>query len=137
MKNKFYKNLYQSISIFSVVTVFSLILLWGYIDSLSYGKNNGWILLVVAVSLIALFFVIGFYWIFQKVIINEKGIKIVFGKKILKECTWDGIESITVTNTMKNPAIQITQLNGLRIHLDERKSIIKVIELYYNGRVVK
>lgn len=137
MKNKFYKNLYQSISIFSVVAVFSLILLWGYIDSLSYGKNKGWILLVVAVSLIVLFFVIGFYWIFQKVIINEKGIKIVFGKKILKECAWDEIDSITVTNTMKNPAIQITQLNGSKIHLDERKSIIKVIELYYNERVVK
>ena len=85
-KNKFYKNLYQSISYFSVIMIFVFFLLIGFVASLNYENNFGWILLVISISLIVLFFLLGFYWIFQKVLINEKGIQIVLLNKIIKEC---------------------------------------------------
>lgn len=130
LKNKFYKNLFQSISYFSVVMIFEIFLLIGFFASLNYDSNFGWILLIISLTLMVLFFLIGFYWIFQKVIFDEKGIKIVFINKIIKDYKWIEIDTIEEINIMRNPAIRIKLLNGSEIHLDKRKSIIKVIEKY-------
>ena len=137
IKHKFYKNLFQTISYFSVIMLFEIILLAGFFTSLKYEKNFGWILLIIAVSLIALFFLIGFYWIFQKVTIDENGIKIIFINKIIKQLEWKEIDVIEETNIMRNPAIRIISLSGTEIHLDKRKKIIKVIEIYSQKKIVK
>ena len=108
----------------------------GFFASLSYGHNDGWILLVISFALIALFILIGFYWIFQKVSIDESGIKIFFINKIIKEFKWKEIESIENTNIMRNPAIRIKTFNGNEIHLDKRKSIIKLIEIYSQKEII-
>ena len=78
LKHKFYKNLFQTISYFSIIMIFEIFLLMGFFASLSYEHNFGWILLIISLSLIVLFFLIGFYWIFQMVYIDESGIKIIF-----------------------------------------------------------
>ena len=137
LKHKFYKNLFQTISFFSVIMIFELFLLIGFFVSLNYVDNFGWILLIISLSLIVLFFLIGFYWIFQKVLIDESGIKILFINKIIKQFEWKEIDTIEETNFMRNPAIKIKNFNGLEIHLDKRKSIIKVIEKYSKKRIVK
>lgn len=132
VKQKYYKNLYQMISSLSVVMVFVLFLLIGYFSSLNYESNNGFIILIVIAILLIMYFVIGFYWIFQKVIINENGIKIVLLNKTIKLCLWEEILSIEETTIMKNPAIRIKKLNGSEIHLDNRKKIKLSIEHYKN-----
>ena len=128
--HKFYKNLFQTISYFSVIMVFEIFLLIGFFASLNYGHNFGWVLLIISLCLIILFFLIGFYWIFQKVFINEKGIKVLFLNKIIKQYDWKEINIIEEANIMRNPAIRIKTINGSEIHLDRRKKIIKVIEKY-------
>ena len=65
-KNIFLKNLYQIISFALVISIFIIFLLLGYFVSLNYENNNGWYLLLIAGVLIASYFIIGFYWIFQK-----------------------------------------------------------------------
>lgn len=137
LKHKFYKNLFQTISYFAVIMVFEILLLVGFFVSLSYGQNFGWILLIISLSLIVLFFLIGFYWIFQKVSIDESGIKIYFMNKIVKQLKWEEIDIIEEANIMRNPAIRIKALNGTQIHLDKRKKIIKVIEIYFQKKIVK
>lgn len=137
LKHKFYKNLFQTISCFAVIMVFEILLLVGFFASLSYGQNFGWILLIISLSLIVLFFLIGFYWIFQKVSIDESGIKIYFMNKIVKQLKWEEIDIIEEANIMRNPAIRIKALNGAQIHLDKRKKIIKVIEIYFQKKIVK
>ena len=137
LKHKFYKNLFQTISYFVVIMVFEILLLVGFFVSLSYGQNFGWILLIISLSLIVLFFLIGFYWIFQKVSIDESGIKIYFMNKIVKQLKWEEIDIIEEANIMRNPAIRIKALNGAQIHLDKRKKIIKVIEIYFQKKIVK
>ena len=137
LKHKFYKNLFQTISCFAVIMVFEILLLVGFFVSLSYGQNFGWILLIISLSLIVLFFLIGFYWIFQKVSIDESGIKIYFMNKIVKQLKWEEIDIIEEANIMRNPAIRIKALNGTQIHLDKRKKIIKVIEIYFQKKIVK
>ena len=136
VKHKFYKNLFQTISCFSAIIVIVIFLLMGFFASLSYGHNDGWILLVISFALIALFFLIGFYWIFQKVSIDESGIKIFFINKIIKEFKWKEIESIENTNIMRNPAIIIKTFNCNEINLDKRKSIIKLIEIYLQKEII-
>ena len=125
LKHKFYKNLFQTISYFAVIMVFEILLLVGFFVSLSYGQNFGWILLIISISLIVLFFLIGFYWIFQKVSIDESGIKIYFMNKIVKQLKWEEIDIIEEANIMRNPAIRIKALNGAQIHLDKRKKLLK------------
>lgn len=137
LKHKFYKNLFQTISCFAVIMVFEILLLVGFFASLSYGQNFGWILLIISLSLIVLFFLIGFYWIFQKVSIDKSGIKIYFMNKIVKQLKWEEIDIIEEANIMRNPAIRIKALNGAQIHLDKRKKIIKVIEIYFQKKIVK
>ena len=135
LKHKFYKNLFQSISYFSVIMIFEIFLLIGFFSSLSYEHNFGWILLIISLSLIVLFFLVGFYWIFQKVSIDESGIKILFIGKIIKQLEWEEIYTIEEANIMRNPAIRIKTFDGSEIHLDRRKNIIKVIEKH--SKIVK
>lgn len=136
LKQKFYKNLFQSISFFSIIMLFETILITAFIASLNYENNNGWILLIMSFVLIILFFLIGFYWIFQKVIFDDNGIKIVFLNKIIKECKWTEVLDIEITNIMRNPALKINLTTGSEIHLDKRKSIIRVIEKYLQKKIV-
>ena len=124
-------------SYFAVIIIFEVFLLIGFFASLSYSQNFGWILLIISLSLIVLFFLIGFYWIFQKVSIDESGIKIYFMNKIVKQLKWEEIDIIEEANIMRNPAIRIKALNGAQIHLDKRKKIIKVIEIYFQKKIVK
>ena len=117
--------------------IFEIFLLIGFFASLSYGQNFGWILLIISISLIVLFFLIGFYWIFQRVSIDENGIRIWFMNKIVKQLKWEEIDTIEEANIMRNPALRIKAFDGSEIHLDSRKNIVKVIEIYSKKKIVK
>jgi len=130
LKHKFYKNLFQTISYFFVIMVFEIFLFIGFFASLNHEHNFGWILLIISLLLLVLFFLIGFYWIFQKVIIDERGIKIVLMHKMIKDYKWEEIYTIEEANIMRNPAIRIKLIDGSEIHLDRRKRIIEVIKRY-------
>ncbi len=137
LQHKFYKNLFQTMSYFSVIMILEICLLIGFISSLNYEKNFGWILLIISLSLIVLFFLIGFYWIFQMVSIDENGIKISFMNKIIMELEWKEIDTIEEANIMRNPAIRIKSFVGDEIHLDKRKKIIKIIEKYSQKKIIE
>ena len=137
LKHKFFKNLFQTLSYFAVIMTLEAILLGGFFDSLSSGPNNGWILLIISLSLIALFFLIGFYWIFQMVSIDESGIKILIKSRIIKQLKWEEIDTIEKGNIMRNPALIVKAFDGTEIHLDERKQIIKAIEVYSQNEIIK
>ena len=137
LKHKFYKNLFQTISYFSVIMIFEIFLLIGFFASLSYEQNFGWILLLISLSLIAVFFLIGFYWIFQMVYIDESGIKILFKSRIVKQLKWEEIDTIGEASIMRNPALKIKAFDGTEIHLDKRKQIVKAIEIYSQNKIIK
>ena len=136
LKQKFFKNLFQSLSTLGGILIVYIPCIFGYIESIKYESNLGWIILVAPLSLFILYFLIGFYWIFQKVIIDERGIKITLLNKIIKERKWNEIDIIEEANIMKNPAIRIKLTDGSEIHLDKRKSIIKVIEIYSQKKII-
>lgn len=135
-KNVFLKNLYQIISFALVISIFIFFLLLGYFISLNYESNNGWYLLLIAGVLIASYFIIGFYWIFQIVEIDEKGIKIKILGKNIRNVKWDDIIEIKYASVMRNPAYVISIKNEKNINLDSRKSIKNAIS-YYAPEVMK
>ena len=137
LKHKFYKNLFQSLSVLGAILIVYIPCIFGYVASLKYESDLGWILLVAPLSLFVLFFLIGFYWIFQKVIIDDNGIRIILINKITKECKWYEIDIIEEANIMKNPAIRIKNVDGTEIHLDKRKSIIQALEKYSKKKILK
>ena len=137
IKNKFYKNLFQSLSALGGILIVYIPCIFGYIESIKYESDLGWIMLVAPLSLFILYFLIGFYWIFQKVIIDDNGIRIILINKIIKECKWYEIDIIEEANIMKNPAIRIKNIDGTEIHLDKRKSVIQALEKYSKKRIIK
>ena len=137
LKNKFYKNLFQSLSALGGIIIVYIPCIFGYIESIKYESDLGWIMLVAPLSLFILYFLIGFYWIFQKVIIDDNGIRIILINKVIKECKWYEIDIIEEANIMKNPAIRIKNTDGTEIHLDKRKSIIQALENYSKKKIIK
>lgn len=130
--NKFFKNLFQSLCFFLSILVFTFFLLIGFYCSLYYENGNGEILLVTALILILSFFVFGWYWIFQTVEINQKGITIKIFKKTIRTIYWDSILDIKCTNVMKNPSYTIIVQNDKKLNLDRRKKIASSLEMYGN-----
>lgn len=130
MKDKFFKNLYQSISFFAVILILDIPLLAGYIVSLDYENNNGWILLLIATLLTALFFIIGFYWIFQIVEINDSGITTKLFKKVIKNISWENVAKIEYGNVMRNSSYTVIHKDGNKINIDARKEIRQIIKKY-------
>lgn len=137
LKNKFYKNLFQSLSALGGILIVYIPCIFGYIESIKYESDLGWIMLVAPLSLFILYFLIGFYWIFQKVIIDDNGIRIILINKKNKERKWYEIDVIEEANIMKNPAIRIKNIDGTEIHLDKRKSIIQALEKYSKKKIIK
>lgn len=137
LKNKFYKNLFQSLSALGGLLIVYIPCIFGYIESIKYESDLGWIMLVAPLSLFILYFLIGFYWIFQIVIIDDNGIRIILINKIIKERKWCQIDIIEEANIMKNPAIRIKNIDGTEIHLDKRKSIIQALEKYSKKKIIK
>lgn len=137
IKNKFFKNLFQLLSALGGILIVYIPCIFGYIESIKYESDLGWIMLVAPLSLFILYFLIGFYWIFQKVIIDDNGIRIILINKIIKECKWYEIDIIEEANIMKNPAIRIKNIDGTEIHLDKRKSIIQALEKYSKKKIIK
>lgn len=136
IKNSFIKNLYQVISNFSVIMVFVGALLLGYLASLDYESGNGWYLLVIALALIVLFFGIGFYWIFQTVEIDEKGIRTKLFRKTIRNISWKNVTDIRYTSVARNPAYVISIANEKNLNLDARKSI-KIAIGHYAPQTLK
>ena len=137
LKNKFYKNLFQSLSALGGILIVYIPCIFGYIESIKYESDLGWIMLVAPLSLFILYFLIGFYWIFQKVIIDDNGIRIILINKIIKECKWYEIDIMEEANIMKNPAIRIKNIDRTEIHLNKRKSIIQALEKYSKKKIIK
>ena len=95
----------------------------GFLCSLQFDENYGWVLLIISAIIAFLYFCVGFYWFFQKVIISENAISIVFLGKTLNEYLWIDIDNIKKCNRLRNPALKITLLDGKFFYLDDRKSI--------------
>lgn len=134
MKYKFAKNLFQTLCnslgllfMCLVLTFFCLI-----------QKTESDVLILVAIAMIGpivLYFAIGFYWIFQTVIIDEKGISVLFFKKTLTQFAWEDIVSIEKSNIYRNPIYKIVKSDGKELNLDKRKKIKNAIELYYKNEI--
>ena len=137
VKNQFYKNLFQSLSALGGILIVYIPCIFGYIESIKYESDLGCIMLVAPLSLFILYFLIGFYWIFQIVIIDDNGIRIILINKIIKERKWCQIDIIEEANILKNPAIRIKNIDGTEIHLDKRKSIIQALEKYSKKKIIK
>ena len=131
IKNKFYKNLYQAIFCFiGIMIPVSLVLGTLLLQEQPWNKDS-WILFGMAFSLIFIYFLFGFCIIFQKVEISQKGIVIALFGKQLKNVTWEEVEFVYESNTMKNPTVTIQTASG-EINLDDRKGIRAAL-LHFGG----
>ena len=119
------------LSALAVVAVIDLALLTGYIFSLFKEQPNyGWIALVIIGVTLLLYFIIGFYWIFQTVVIDEKGIRVKFFNKTLKEFDIKDIECFAIGSIYRNPIIAIQRKDGARLNVDKRKKTLEYLKFY-------
>ena len=135
VKNTFCKNMFQTITWGASCAVLILPILAGYFMSLQNGAHLGWILLVFIASIILLFFVIGFYWIFQTIEIDHEGIRVKIFQKTVRTVIWTDVVSIEERTVMKNPAYVVNIRNQRHLNLDRRKKIFDAINLYSDNQI--
>lgn len=144
MKFKFIKNLYLSLSVFVgipclflfITILFTICMIFSNAEE-CYLLEKGLVYLAIGLfSSILLYMVLGFYSIFQSVIIEQSGISICFFNKTIQKFRWDNIASIQNSNNDRNPAYKIVHKNGKVMYLDKRKAIKKAIETYYSREIL-
>lgn len=136
VKNRFYKNVYQSLSWGGSAAVLIFFLLLGYFESLTYDEpGNSWLLLVFSVGIILLFFVIGFYWIFQVIEIDPHGICVKILQKTIRTIPWEEVVVIEERTVMKNPAYVVIVRDQEDLNLDKRKKVLSAIRFYSNDKI--
>lgn len=119
------------LSVLLAVLVIDLALLAGFIFSLFKEQPNyGWITLVIIGITLLLYFIIGFYWIFQTVVIDEKGIRVKFFNKTLKEFDIKDIECFAIGSVYRNPIIAIQRKDGDRLNIDKRKKTLECLKYF-------
>ena len=134
--NRFYKNVYQSISWGGSAAVLIFFLLLGYFESLTYDEpGNSWLLLVFSAGIILLFFAIGFYWIFQVIEIDQHGICVKILQKTIRKISWDAVVIIEEKTVMKNPAYVVIVRDQKPLNIDRRKKIFDAINLYGDNQI--
>lgn len=140
MEKKFFKNLFFTVCYVGVLLflyVMMLIFLWAEIKD-EYIRNGAIFLISIAIlGPIVLYFVLGFFWVFQTVVISETGIRLMILKKTKKEYKWESIEEIRESNDMRNPTYAIVNVDEEVMHLDRRKKIKRAIEEYYQKPILK
>ena len=133
IENCFFKNLFQTICTFISAIMISFAFLLGFIDkSDSYKHMYWWLDLGIPILINLLFFILGSYIIFQKVIISKNGIKVVFLRKTIVNYSWDQIISIEKKHRFRNPVLEIKVISGKMLYLDRRKKIIRAIIEFSN-----
>lgn len=139
MKNKFIKNLHQII-IFGLCEIIIILPLIGILI-LMYNYDVKYSLIgiiwIIIVLLIILYFLIGFYWIFQTVIVNDSGLTIKLFNKTLRNIKWENIQSIEYGSVMRHSALIIKLFDDKNINLDYRKPILNNIKNYVPTKIIK
>ena len=128
IKNRFVKNLYQITSFAAselVILIPILAIYFLMLDNNAVDKS-AWMLYVVIV-LVLLFFIVGFYWIFQIVEINSSGIVVKLFNRVIRSIRWEDVEDIRYTNHFRNPVYSIIIKENKIIYLDYRKKIKNAI----------
>lgn len=137
---KFNKNLYYSLSVFIGVPCFFLFIeiitsiasIWGdypLAEALVYTNLS-------MLAMLLLYLVLRFKFIFQYVIIDERGISVCFFKKTLQRFRWSDIASIQKSSFASIRSYKIVLQNENFIYLERRKAIKKAIETYYSREVL-
>ena len=133
MKNVFYKNFFISLTFFSPILIYVVCLPLVMFDNPPAPKII-LILVLILFSLVFAFFLFGFYWVFQTVVIDETGIHVKLFKKSIRFVRWDQVENIKRTTYISNDALEITVKQEKPLYLDNRKKIRKIIDFYYSKK---
>ncbi len=130
MKSKFWKNLYQNLSNIAVISLFDLILIYCAIRSFNQNQLMAFMFIGCSVLFLVLYLLIGFYWVFQMIEVDERGIKVKLFSKTIRDISWDNIESITYGGVLRNPAYIIKVKNQKGLNIDSRKKIKQAFSFY-------
>lgn len=136
IKNRFVKNLYQITSFAAselVILIPILAIYFLMLDNNAVDKS-AWMLYVVIV-LVLLFFIIGFYWIFQIVEINSSGIVVKLFNRVIRSIRWEDVEDIRYANHFRNPVYNIIIKENKILYLDYRKKIKNAIICWGNDDI--
>lgn len=97
-------------------------------DELSF-----WLLFFLVLNLHP--YVICFYWVFQIVLIDEDGIKVLFFKKTIIDCRWSEIKRVEKSYGLRSNSLLIYMLNGKKFLINDGKAIVKAIKYYSNDTI--
>ena len=132
MKIKMLKNLYQFLCSFFAIVFLSILFMCSRCFAIILKELNCyWLDVYISLIMILLFFLVGWFWIFQIVTIDESGIKISIFNKILKKIKYTDIDYCFISNVARNPVISIKIKNDDKIvNIDDRKKARECLKFY-------
>lgn len=97
MKKRYFKNGYRNL-IFLLISLVNLSIVIPVCIFLELYITETVIIATVFLSPFILYFLVGFYWVFQTVSIESFGIVFYLCKKKIIEIPWNEIQNITISN---------------------------------------
>ena len=120
-EKRFVKNLYWSLSFFSVFLILGSSFVVVFIAGI--GQSFGWVFLPPAIGNLVVSLIFGYLFVSERVVLSDAGVEIFRWKKMIKACRWDGFKTIALDYRFRNPEIKFTCPDGTSFYLDDRKKI--------------
>lgn len=95
------------------------------------------ILIFALLSPFFLYFMIGFYWVFQMISISKDGITFYLFNKIIDKLKWDDIEEISVKNFRIRTYLIKKKNENRYYNIDSTKSIDTLMSMYATKEVFR
>ena len=126
---KYFKNSCKNLVFIFVSCLYLLIILPCHFY-FEFDSKITSIIILTLLSPFILYFLIGFYWAFQKITINDEGIQFYLLNKKIRKLSWDSVEHITI-NKLKLKTYLIKEKGKNRYYnIDATKKIELLINNY-------
>lgn len=129
MKNTFWKNLFDGLAVLGIVMMFELLGLL----MLIYSNAPQHVISIIIFSMIGallLYFAVGFYFLFQIVVIDDFGIRVKFFSKTIRNIPWEKVESVEAYHPGRGTVLRVIVRGEVPLWLDWRKKIRNAIGAY-------
>lgn len=126
---KYFKNSCTNL-VFIFVSFLCLLIILPCYFCFDFNLKTTCIIILILLSPFILYFLIGFYWVFQKVSINDEGIQFYLWNKKIRGLSWDSVEHITI-NELRIKTYLIKEKGKNRYYnIDATKKIELLINNY-------
>lgn len=126
MKNVFWKNMFNGLAAFGTIIIFELMCLL----VIFYSEAPKHMVILFMIGAVLLYFAVGFYFLFQVVVIDDFGICVKILSKMIRNIPWEKVESVRTVSSGNGKVLRVIVRGEIPLTLDWRKKIMAAIDAH-------